>query len=336
MGLNITFWNCQGIRSKRKELELYLNENTIDIIALNETFLNKKVNFKIQRYDTIRNDRSTGLGGGVSFLLKHSLVVNKEIRTADFNIITDNEALAINLELSCNQNVTLATIYCPNGKPNFSLFQTINNLSDNVMVVGDFNSKLEAFGCASKSDSGPILKTIQNKLNLVYLNNAEHTYMDWRNGNTDILDMAFITQNLAIHDLQFQVGINLGREHLPIEISIDATPHRNTFTNHTRYKFDQTDREVFESVLEEALGSEDFSGHLSTSDLDRYADFIITALHTVADKAIPKSKSVRPESNPISNETLVLIKEKHKLRRQYSQMKDLAVKTRINQLQKKS
>ena len=52
MGLNITFWNCQGIRSKRKELELYLKENSIDIIALNETFLNKKINFKIQGYDT--------------------------------------------------------------------------------------------------------------------------------------------------------------------------------------------------------------------------------------------------------------------------------------------
>ena len=105
-------------------------------------------------------------------------------------------------------------------------------------------------------------------------------YMDWRNGNTDILDMAFLTQNLAIHDLQFQIGVDLGSDHLPIEISIDTTPHRNTFTNHTRYKFDQTDREVLESVLEEALGSEDFSGHLSAGDLDRYADFIITALHT--------------------------------------------------------
>ena len=208
MGLNITFWNCQGIRSKRKELELYLKENSIDIIALNETFLHKKINFKIQGYDTIRNDRSTGSRGGVAFLVKHGLVVNKEFRNADFNIIADNEALAINLELSCNQNLTLATIYCPNGKSNFSLFQTINNLSDNVMFVGDFNSKLEAFGCASKNDSGPILKNIQNTLNLIYLNNAEHTYMDWRNGNTDILDMAFITQNLIIHDPQFQIGVD--------------------------------------------------------------------------------------------------------------------------------
>ena len=255
------FWNCQGIRSKRKELELYLKENSIDIIALNETFLHKKITFKIQGYDTIRNDRSTGSRGGVAFLVKHGLVVNKEFRNADFNIITENEALVINLELSSNQNLTLATIYCPDGNPNFSLFQTINNLSDNVMFVGDFNSKLEAFGCASKNTSGPMLKTIQNKLNLIYVNNDEHTHMDRRTGSTDILDMAFISQNLAIHDIQFQIGVDLGSDHLPIEISIDTAPLRNTFINHTKYKFDQTDREVFESVLEEVLGSEDFSGH---------------------------------------------------------------------------
>ena len=96
MGLNIVFWNCQGIGSKRKELELFLKENTIDTIALNETFLSKKHIFKIQGYDTIRNDRSTGRRGGVAFLIKHGLVINKEYRNENFNITTENEALAIN------------------------------------------------------------------------------------------------------------------------------------------------------------------------------------------------------------------------------------------------
>ena len=105
------FWNCRGIRSKRKELELNLKENATDIIALNEMFLSKKHNFKIPGYGTIRNDRSTGLRGGVAFLVKHWLVINKEYRNADFNSIIENEALAINLELSHNQNLTLATIY---------------------------------------------------------------------------------------------------------------------------------------------------------------------------------------------------------------------------------
>ena len=110
--------------------------------------------------------------------------------------------------------------------------------------------------------------------------------MDRANGSTDVLDMAFISPNLAKHDIQFQIGDDLGNDHLPIEISIDTLPHRNTFT---KYKFDQTDREVFESTLEEALGSADFSGHLSTSDLDKYVDFIVTAISTAVDKAIPKS-----------------------------------------------
>ena len=222
MCLNILFWICQVIRPKRKELELYLKENVIDIIALNETFLNKKLNFHISGYDTVRNDRSTGQGGGVAFLVKHGLVINKEYRNSDFNIITEKEALAINLELFNNQNLTLATIYCPNGNPNFSLFQSINNLSTDVMFVGDFNSKLESFGCARKNSSGPMLKNIQKQLNFIYLNNEEHTHMERAKGSTDILDMAFISPNLAKHGIQFQIGDDLGSHHLPIEISIDT------------------------------------------------------------------------------------------------------------------
>ena len=140
------FWNCQGVRSKLKELELYLKENNLDIVVLNETFFTKKIDFKIQGYDTIKSDRSTGVRGGVAFLVKHGLVINKEYRNADFNIVTDNEALVID-----NQNLILATIYCPNGNPHLRLLETINNLSDNVMFVGDFNSKSEAFGCAKKT-----------------------------------------------------------------------------------------------------------------------------------------------------------------------------------------
>ena len=191
------FWNCQGIRSKRTVLELYLTENNFDIVALNEMFLTKTVDFKIQGYDTIKNDRSPGTRGGVALLVKHDLVINKEYRNTDFNIITDNEALVIDIDLCNNQNLILATIYCPNGNPNFRLFETINNLSDNAMFVGDFSSKLEAFGCAKKNSSGPMLKNIQSHLKLTYLNNDEHTHLDRAKGSTYIVDMAFISANLT-------------------------------------------------------------------------------------------------------------------------------------------
>ena len=111
----------------------------------------------------------------------------------------------------------------------------------------------------------------------------------------------------------------MGSDHLPIEISIDAQPHRNTHTNPIRYKFDQTHREVFESTLEAALSSGDIPELKSTQDIDKYADFIVTSISTAVDNAIATSNSGRPESQPVSDETLVLIKEKRRLRRKYSQ-----------------
>ena len=146
--------------------------------------------------------------------------------------------------------------------------------------------------------------------------------------------MAFISPNLTKHDIQFLIGDNLGSDHLPIEISIDAQPQRNIHTNPIRHKFNQTDREVFESTLEAALSSGDVLELKSTQDIDKYADFIVTAISTAVDKAIPTSKSGRPESQPVPEESLALIKEKHRLRRQYSQAHDPLIKTRINHLQK--
>ena len=242
--------------------------------------------------------------------------------------------MVIDIDLSNIQNLILATIYCPNRNPNLRLFETINNLSDNVMFVSDFNSKLKAFGYAKKNISDPMLKNIPSHLNLTYLNNDEHTHLDKRAGNTDILDMAFMSPNLTKHDIQFLTGDDLGSDHLPIEISIDAQPHMNIDTNPIRYKFNQTDREVFESSLEAALNSGDVPRLKSAQDIDKYADFIGTAISTAVDEAIPTSKSGCPENQPVSEESLALIKEKHRLRRQYSQARDPLVKTRINQLQK--
>ena len=334
MCLNLMFWNCQGVRSKRKELELYLKENDFDIVALNETFLTKKINFKIQGYDTIKNDRSTGVKVGVAFIVKHGLVVNKEYRNTDFNIITDNEALVIDIDLSNNQNLILATIYCPNGNPNLRLFETIKTFPTMSCLSAILIQNWKLSAVPKKNTSGPMLQNIQNQLNLIYLNTDEHTHLDRYTGNTDILDMAFSSLNLSKHDIQLLIGDDLGSDHLPIEIAIDTPPHRNTHINPVRYKFNQTDREVFESTPEAALSSGDVPELKSTQDIDKYADFITTAISTAVDKAIPKSKSGRPDSQPISDETLALIKEKRKLRRQYSQAHDPLVKTRINQLQK--
>ena len=92
--------------------------------------------------------------------------------------------------------------------------------------------------------------------------------------------MVFISPNLTKHDIQFLIGDDLGCDHLPIEISTDAQPHRNTHINPVRYKFDLTNKEVFESTPETALSLGDIPELKSTKVIDKYVDFIVTAIST--------------------------------------------------------
>ena len=78
---------------------------------------------------------------------------------------------------------------------------------------------------------------------------------------------------------------------------------------------------MFESTPEAALSSGDVPELKSAKDT--YAHLIVTAISTAVGKAIPTSKSGHSESQPVSEESLPLIKEKRRLRRQYSQAHDM-------------
>ena len=161
------------------------------------------------------------------------------------------------------------------------------------MFVRDFSSKLESFGCAKKNTSDSVLKNIQKQRNLIYLNNDEHTHMDRSSCSTDVLDMAFISPNLAKHDIQFQISDDLSSDHPSKSQLIHYHIGIHLLTTPGTYSIRPT--EVFESTLEASLGSADFSGLTSTSDLDKYSDFIVNAISTAVDRLFrnPKASVLR-------------------------------------------
>ena len=230
--MNIVFWNCQGLRPKQKELQNYLLENQIDILALNETFLKPKFKFHLPGYDIYKNDRLVGTKGGVAILVKKGIIVNQEWKNEHFNVITNNEALAIEIELQDGNKVILVTIYCPSGNPSSRLFRMINALSNQVVFLGDFNSKHKQLGCVKPNKSGQPLVNIAKALKLFYVNQLcanRHTREDPFHGTSDILDMVFISPGLRSWDLSFSVADDhMGSDYVPIQISLDKPLKRNT------------------------------------------------------------------------------------------------------------
>ena len=94
-----------------------------------------------------------------------------------FNVIIDNEALAIEIELLNGDKIILATIYCPNGNPNSRLFRMTNALSKQVIFLGDFYSKHKQFGCVKPNRSGQMLVNIAKDSKLFYVTiRSKQTY----------------------------------------------------------------------------------------------------------------------------------------------------------------
>ena len=111
-----------------------------------------------------------GTKGGVVILVKKSIIVNHEWKIKHFNVITDHEALPIEIELQNVDKIILANIYCPNGNPGLRLFRMINALSKQVIFLRDFNSKHKQFGYVKPNKSDQTLVNIAKDLNLIYVN----------------------------------------------------------------------------------------------------------------------------------------------------------------------
>jgi exonuclease III len=117
---NIYCWNANSISNKFNEIILALKENEIDILAINETKIDKINEFFYtnENYNCVFNSRNRNRGG-VAFILR------KEI---NFIIINDLEkfnceCLCIKIEIN-NQETYLITYYnSPTSLINIEIFE---------------------------------------------------------------------------------------------------------------------------------------------------------------------------------------------------------------------
>ena len=230
--------------------------------------------------------------------MRKSIIVNHEWENEHFNVITDNKALAVELELQNRYKVILATIYCPNGNPSIRLFRLINALSNQVIFLGDFNSKHKQFGSVKQNKSGQMIVNIAKDLKLFYVNQLEpkrHTCEDPVHGTPDILDMTFITPGLSYQDISFSVAQNhMDSDHYPIQISLDKPLKWNTPLTEPCYRFDKTNDDLLHNTLKDSLINIDTN--ITTQDeLEELAVTLCDKKVTLCDKLMKAVDTSSPE-----------------------------------------
>ena len=118
--------------------------------------MQKDKRFKVRGYPCFRTDREGDKSkGGVLTLIRSSIYAYISNSTTDN---ADNQTVIIQ---TTNQDFTIVTYYCPN---NVHLnIQNINVKSENLIIVGDFNSHSQSWGYNHIDNRGEEIKDWQDE-----------------------------------------------------------------------------------------------------------------------------------------------------------------------------
>ena len=130
------------------------------------------------------HDSRVGASGGVSILIR------KDIPHSKINITTNIQAVAIKATL--HKAVNICSIYIP---PNDDidkneLKKLIDQLPRPFILLGDFNSHNNLWGCKDTNKKGKMLEKVINENDMCLLNNGAFTYVNPSGGNHSAIDLS--------------------------------------------------------------------------------------------------------------------------------------------------
>ena len=205
-------WNCRGLKANFNELLLLLTGLCPSIICLQETFLKPSDNLSLRGYTMYNHIHQSGdrASGG------SSIIVNNSIPQSQIPLNTNLQAVAVKVTL--HRLIHVCSIYLPPGD-RFNIADIehlISQLPKPFIIMGDFNSHSNVWGCRDTDQKGRIIEDVINRNNLLLYNNKSYTYLHPGTGTYSAIDLTladasiFLDYSGKVHD------DTCGSDHFPI------------------------------------------------------------------------------------------------------------------------
>ena len=317
----ISHWNINGFDSKRELLEIYLNNNSIDVMCLNETKPTASTDFSIEGYTlAARRDRTTHTrGGGVAILVKN------HIDCSDLEVDAD-DICAITLTLN-RQKTCLISCYWGFTHRGIENVDQVRHLLENhrhAIVIGDFNAHHPSWGHQTSNVKGREVKKLCKDFDLAVMNDpTEATFFNHGTDHYRVLDLTLMSRPAKANALSMEVDEPIFGEtayHCPTRLKLKtSTKDHPVWTIRSLRDCD------WEGYRETISGRIPTLGQLrdscSTEDIDNHVrdltNTIASSLHDHCPVRRFRSGLMR-----VSKELRDRIKLKHELQREIRQHPD--------------
>ena len=267
--------------NKSLDLQVYLQSNSLDVLAISETFLSPDIldgEFLGCDFTVHRRDRSRH-GGGVMLIVHNSIP-----STQRQDLETDCELLWVDFSLA-HSNLLVGVYYNPPGSDCGSLNQLRGSLatvpsSSQVVLCGDFN-----LPCINRDSGSPIPSINSRNATLMcdIVNDFNLTQLVLKlTRQQSILDHAF-TNRVDVHKVEVAAGLP-GSDHDAVHFTTNFHKPRITLQKRWSYNFKKEDFKMLHEPFNRVPWDSCF---LSESVEDCWIHFKDILL-SIADQCIPK------------------------------------------------
>ena len=284
--IECVYVNARSIVNKRKELELYLNEKSVDVMGISETWLNESISYSemsIEGYTLLRRDRNEvnkKRGGGVALYLKDEInVIQRE------DIFEANFTESIWCTINCKGMKTLLGVcYRPPDSLKVNdeaLFSLLNRVScEKVIVMGDFNFPELSWGENDfVSESHPFVECLNN--------NFLTQLVDEPSRGKNYLDLVISSDENMVDSLSVGEPFETS-DHQLIRFNLICSKDKvgKTKTNYNYFKANYDE-------IREYIKSRKWENSLVDTDAESLWLKLKNELLVIRDKFIPKSATAK-------------------------------------------
>ena len=326
--LNIFNWNSRSLKANEDEFYNFLRVHNVHIAIITETFLKHGVDLK---YDPdfllIRNDRSTGAGGGVAIAIR---------RRIKFSVLSDFktnvfETLAINVETNMG-NLLIAAVYlpfqCTGERKNFLKgdLQKLTRNRSKFLICGDFNAKHRSWNNAQANPNGNILfnDCTGGHYSILYPNSP--TCFSSRT-NPSTIDLVLTDQGHMCDQLVTHADFD--SDHLPVTFSISQEAVLKPSS--TVFNYHRADWERYKNYIEDNFNH--YPNLQSKADIDAALEALTSCILEARNFSIPRTQ-VKFDSPIIDDDLQIMIRLRNVRRRQTQRSHSSDIEIEYNNLKR--
>ena len=229
----ILSWNCEGLHSKKQEVDILISKYNPAVVCLQDTRLTKVREdlYKFPGYKPYFESIGPH-ASGVAILVK------KSIPQSPVTLLTNLQALAVRVTMKGKTYVLTSLYIPPSSVPTISDFDSLIHQLDSrsYLLNGDWNAHSPLWGARKTCDRGDVAEEVLNKYDVIPINISDKTFWSRAYNTYSLVDLSFAHASIFL-DFSYEVLPDLHTsDHYPIILDLAGDSDEGEKIPHWNFK----------------------------------------------------------------------------------------------------